>query len=178
MKKQLKHYEDIALSDKDVTDLLDNQVKIELYPNLIKYSNLDQLLGKYQACILLFEAKPKYGHWVLIFKLDNKSIEFFNPYGGYPDDSLLYIDRQFRQESNQLFPKLSQLLLDSPYELNYNEFPFQQKKADIKTCGRHCVVRLANREYEIYEYKKILDKFSKKNNLNYDQIVTYITSKI
>ena len=28
MKKQLKHYEDIALSDKDVTDLLDNQVKI------------------------------------------------------------------------------------------------------------------------------------------------------
>ena len=93
MEKILKKYEDIALSDKDVTDLLDNKVKIELYPNLIKYDNLNQLLGKYGSCILLFEARPKYGHWVLIFKLDKNTIEFFNPYGGYPDDSLLFIDK-------------------------------------------------------------------------------------
>jgi len=176
MLNKLKHYENVALSDKDVMDLLDGHVHIELYPNLHKYNNLDSLLGQYQACILLFEAKPQYGHWVLIFKLADNSIEFFNPYGGYPDDSLDHIDKEFRQNSNQLFPKLSQLLLDSPYELTFNEFDFQKKKSTIKTCGRHCVVRLANRNLGLYEYLDLLNNIRNKNKLDYDEIVTYITT--
>lgn len=175
MDKELEYYENIALSDHDVLQLLNGKVHIELYPNIYKYNTLDELLGRYSACILLFEAKPKYGHWVLIFKLNKDEVEFFNPYGGYPDDSLMHIDTEFRKSSNQIFPKLSELLLDSPYELFSNEFEIQGRGKYIKTCGRHCVVRLINRNLDIYEYMDMLDNIKKKTKMNYDEIVTYIT---
>jgi hypothetical protein len=175
METVIKNYEDVALSNGDIMRLLNGKVNIELYPNLYKYSNLDELLGPYGACVLLFEAKPKYGHWVCIFKQNSDLIEFFNPYGGFPDDSLLYINRQFRKESRQEYPILSQLLLDCPYELSYNEFQFQRKNKNVKTCGRHCVVRLMFRNLNLYEYKDLLDQLRKKYHTDYDGVVTYLT---
>lgn len=171
----ISKYEDIALSDKDIFRLTNGQCNIEVYPNLYKYSTLDELLGPFQACILLFEAKPQYGHWVLIYKQTPDEVAFFNPYGGFPDDSLMHIDKNFRKKTNQLKPKLSELLMDSRYELSYNEFDFQVKDKNIKTCGRHCVVRLINRDLDLYEYKKYLDKLSNMLNLDYDGVVTYLT---
>ena len=78
-KKTLQHYEDIALSNYDIIKLLDRRVKIVLYPDLHKYSHIDEVLGDYDACILLFEARPKYGHWCAIFKQTDNNLEFFNP---------------------------------------------------------------------------------------------------
>jgi hypothetical protein len=175
MDKIIKKYESVALSNTDVFELLGGKVNIVLYPNLHNYQNIDQILGKYGACILLFEAKPKYGHWVLIFKQNPKMIEFFNPYGGYPDDTLLSINKKFRLESNQQYPILSRLLLDSPYILTYNEFQFQERKSDIKTCGRHCVVRLLARNLTLYQYVNFLDKLCDMYHENYDGVVTMLT---
>ncbi len=84
--KILKAYEDIALSNTDITNLLNGKVNIVLYPDLYRYRSIDEVMGPFQACILLFEAKPSYGHWCAIFKTDLNTVEFFNPYGGYPDD--------------------------------------------------------------------------------------------
>lgn len=175
MDKIIKYYEDVALSDKDIFSLLNGKSNIEVYPNLYKYKNLDELLGPYGACVLLFEAKPQYGHWVCVYKQNSEQVEFFNPYGGFPDDSLLHIDKNFRKKSCQLRPILSQLLINSRYKLSYNEFDFQIKNSDIKTCGRHCVVRLDNRNLDLYEYKNFLDDLSNKLNLDYDGVVTYLT---
>lgn len=175
----LAPYEDIPLSNKDIKRLLDNSVKIELYPNLHKYDNIDDLLGPYGACVLLFEAQPKYGHWCCIFKVNENLIEFFNPYGtvadGWPDDSLNHIPKEFRRISNQMIPKLSLLMLDSPYELSYNEYQFQQHNPKIKTCGRHCVVRLDNRDKELPEYVNYLNALCDRYDVNYDQMVTLLT---
>lgn len=175
MKKSLKYYEKQALSDKDISRMLDHKVKIELYPNLHKYTNIDQLLGPYGSCVLLFESKPKYGHWCCIFKVNDRLIEFFNPYSGWPDDSLLKINIDFRKASNQLIPKLSQLMVNSPYELSYNEYQFQEYNPDIRTCGRHCVVRLIKRDLFLDEYVEYLNNIGKKYNINDDQIVTLMT---
>lgn len=175
-KKTLQYYEDIALSNHNIMDLLDGQVNIVLYPDLHKYKNIDEVLGPYGACILLFEAKPNYGHWCAIIKENNNSIEFFNPYGGFPDDSLKYIPHHFAKISNQLVPYLSLLLADSPYELYYNEFAFQKHKKNIKTCGRHCVFRVMHKHMNIYQYKNILDNLCKKYKTDYDGVVTIMTT--
>lgn len=172
----LKSYEDIALSNEDITNLLNGEVKIVLYPDLHNYKNIDEVLGPYKACILLFEAKPSYGHWVAIFKEDDKILSFFNPYGGYPDDSLDYIPYHFAEVSNQLVPYLSILMYNSPYKLTYNEFKFQKKKKGVKTCGRHCVFRLLNRDLDLYEYKRYLDALCKLYKTDYDGVVTILTS--
>src|SRR5690606_21496962 len=117
----LSRLKDIALSNHDITKLLDGQVNIILYPDLHKYTSIDQLLSPYDACILLYESKPNYGHWCALIK-HGDSIEFFNPYGGLPDASLKLINPEFRIESNQVLPYLKILMFKSPYELKYNEF--------------------------------------------------------
>lgn len=171
----IKKYQDMALSNLDLIKLLDGKANIIIYPDLVKYDSIDQILGQYGACFLLFEAKPKYGHWVCLMKRGN-IIEFFNPYGGYPDDSLDRIPMIFRKKTGQVIPLLSLLLLDSPYELEYNEFQFQKHNKNIRTCGRHSAVRLLLKDLNIYEYKTFLDLLCRKMGLNYDELVTVLTS--
>ena len=171
----LARLEDIALSNKDILELLNRQCSIILYPDLHKYKTIDDVLGPHEACIILFESKPKYGHWCAVWKLDKNTCSFFNPYGGYPDDSLIYIDDWFRRKSNQQFPYLSQLLLDSPYDLTYNEYQYQARASNIKTCGRHCVVRLFNRSLTDSQYHNYINRNIKKHNATADQIVTLLT---
>jgi hypothetical protein len=177
MSKSLKYYENIALTNFDILKLLNGKANIVLYPDLYRYGTIDQLLGQYEACILLFEARPNYGHWVCIFKLNDNTLEFFNPYGGFPDDSLRLISTKFKKKSHQDKPYLSLLMLQSSYELTYNEFQFQSRKGDIKTCGRHCVVRILNRDKSLYEYHTLLNQLCKKYNTDYDGVVTLLTIK-
>lgn len=175
MDRILEKYEDIALSNYDIMEKINKKAKIVLYPDLYKYKTIDEVLGKYGATVLLFELKPKYGHWVCIFKTNENTIEFFNPYGGYPDDSLLKINEKFRKESNQELPILSLLLLNSHYNLTYNEFQFQEKNYNIKTCGRHCIVRLLLRNMDLYEYYNFLNILRNELNISFDEIVTLLT---
>ena len=174
-------YKDIALSDKVILDLLDNKVNIVLYPDLYKYHNIDDIMGPYEAAIILFEAKPKYGHWCAVFKLNNKTIEFFDPYGkassgGHPDDNLRLISYDFRKKSNQDYPYLSILLDKSPYDLTYNEIQFQKRGTRIRTCGRHCVFRLLNRDLSLYQYEDMLNDFCQEFDTDYDGVVTIFTN--
>lgn len=176
--KGLKYYENIALSNHDILRLLNNKCNIILYPDLHKYQSIDQLVDPYNCCIILYAAQIKpsmYGHWCALIKRAN-SIEFFNPYGGIPDCCLGQIDPKVRMKSNQLLPYLMMLMEDSPYELHYNEFQFQKKGYDIKTCGQHCCVRVFCKDMNIYQYKQLLDKLCKKLKTNYDGVVTILTT--
>jgi len=180
MNNIIKELEAIALSDKEVLDLLGHKANLILYPELHKYKNIDDVLGKYGACIILFESKPKYGHWTVLFKATTTLLEFFNPYGGleqgYPDDGLEHIDLEFREKTNQLLPTLSLLMIDSPYELSYNEYKFQRLAKGINTCGRHCVVRLWCRDLTLNQYYEMLTREAHKYGIDYDAIVTVLTS--
>jgi hypothetical protein len=174
----LKDYEDIALSDKQLRRLVHGKASIILYPNLVHYKNIDEVLGPHGACFLLFEAKRHYGHWTLLFKTINNTIEFFNPYGGFPDDSLDYIPMHYRKKSNQFHTHLSELLHKSPYELEYNEFQFQKKNRNTKTCGRWCAVRLLMRYMTLYQFKEMIDLMTKLFNITGDELVTLLTMSV
>lgn len=177
----LNEYADIALSDKQVMKLINGRANLILYPDLHKYKSIDEILNPYGACILLYEAKPRYGHWCCIFKVNNKLIEYFNPYGGFeegfPDDSLEYIPIDFRLVSNQYYPYLSILMYNSPYELSYNEHAFQKHGNNIKTCGRWCALRLVFRHLSLEEFDALIKFFNKKLNISSDQLVTLLTLK-
>lgn len=177
-KNILKQYEDIALSDKQVLKLIDGKANLILYPNIHKYKNIDEILYPYGACIILFEAKPRYGHWCCIFKINNKLLEFFNPYGGYPDDSLEYIPIDFRLKSYQFYPYLSILMYNSPYELSYNEYKFQKHGNDIKTCGRWCAIRLIFRNLSLDEFYHLIKYLKDLLNITSDELVTLLTMHI
>ena len=175
MKKSISKYEDIALSDKQLFNILKGRNKLVLYPDLINYHNIDEVLGPNGMCTLLFEAKKNYGHWCCLWKLDNNTVSFFNSYGGYPDDSLNHIPDHFAKKSNQDYSYLSLLLYNSPYELTYNDIAYQKKGHDIKTCGRHCAVRLICRNMTDEEYDNYIKYFTKKFNINPDELVTLLT---
>lgn len=173
--QNLKTYENVALSDDQLMHLIGGKAKLVLYPQLVDFDNIDQVLGKHKACILLFEAKPSYGHWTCLFR-NGDNIEFFNPYGGFPDDSLKSISMSFRKVSNQDIPYLSVLMLESPYKLFYNEHDFQKHANNIRTCGRHCAVRLIFRELTLNEYDDMIKSMCKKMSMSPDEIVSLITA--
>ncbi len=164
-----------ALTDEDIRNLLDDKIKIVPYPDLINYESIDELLEPYDAVALLFEIKPKQGHWVLIHRLPNGHIEFFNSYGGrggeggYPDDCLDYVPKRYRKESNQDFPHLTQLLYECPDKIDYNQYQFQSDDPNIKTCGRWVSIRRILNDITLKDFSKI---FKKENG---DEIVTFLT---
>jgi|WetSurMetagenome_2_1015567.scaffolds.fasta_scaffold00833_5 hypothetical protein len=174
---QLIKAQNIALSNIDIMRIVNNKANIILYPDLHKYKTIDQILGPYGATFILFEAKPNYGHWCLLFKTNPGTLEFFNPYNGLPDDSLEHISDDFRKRSKQDIPYLSLLMLESPYQLSYNEHQFQEHSKNIKTCGRHCCVRFLCRRMSLKKYYKFINEYCRALKITPDQFVTALTIK-
>jgi hypothetical protein len=173
--KVLKHYEKISLSDKNLFDILDGKNSLILYPHLPNYKDIDEVLGPNGMCVLLFEAKKNYGHWCCLWKLNPETVSFFNPYGGYPDDGLEFIPEHFAKLNNEDHPYLSILLDKSPYKLTYNDFGYQELAPNIRTCGRHCAVRLLCRVMDDDEYHDYVTYFCSEYNINADEFVTLLT---
>mgnify|MGYP000846162687 FL=1 len=174
MNNILKKYKKVALSNKQILDLVNDKANIVLYPSLYKFSTIDQLLYPYNACFLLFETKPKFGHWCAIIKYGN-TIEFFDSYSGYPDDVLNYIPDDFKKISNQNYPYLTKLLLDSPYNIEFNDHKYQKYNTNISTCGRHSALRILYKNLNLKQYDKLIKKLCKITNTDPDTLVTYLT---
>lgn len=148
-----------SLSNGDINKLLDGKCNIMSYDQLSKYDNIDSAMGKYGALILLYQTKQNYGHWCCVFKRNNNTIEFFDPYGLFPDDELEFVPKNMRKVLNEDYPHLTWLLYNSGYKkIDYNSKQLQKFKGDVNTCGRHCAVRIMLRNLPIDEYIKFLGK--------------------
>lgn len=172
MNKIIKDLQSIPFSGSDIKDALDGDVKIIRYSDLKNYNSIDELLTPYNKVVLLYLTKPNYGHWCCLF-LENNILEFFDPYGFKIDKQLEFIDDNFRKKSNQDYPYLSRLLLNSPYKLTYNDKKLQENDKDVSSCGRHCCIRLIMSHIPIKKYQEML--LSKGGN-NPDDKVTYLTA--
>lgn len=118
-----------------------------------------------------------YGHWCCVMK-HNDRIEFFDPYGdALPDDEFKYIPKQFQKVSKQNYPYLTNLLYKSGMPVEYNNYKYQKKGGNIKTCGRHCVFRILNKDLKLDQYNKLIKMLSKKFKMPSDKIVTLFTIK-
>lgn len=174
MEEDIEQLMAYPLTNKDILAYLDGQANIEVYPNLVDYETIDDLLDPYGCCFLLFELKPGEGHWTLLQRLPNGHIEFFNSYGGkenqggFPDDCLEYVPKKYKKESNQDFPYLTKLLYESPAKIDYNQYKFQRLDDNVKTCGRWCLLRHVLNDFKLKDFAKI---FNKKYG---DELVSYL----
>lgn len=149
-----------ALSGQDILDLTNNETNIMTYPDLQKYKNIDEVLGKHGACVILYLTKSQnFGHWVCIIKQPNNTLEFFDSYGLPTDSELGFVSKEKRNYLNQNMPYLSKLLYNSKYNVIYNDRKIQKYAKDISTCGRHVICRINNRDIDIDDYCKILKSF-------------------
>ncbi len=172
LKKLIKNRQSKSFSDTDIMNVIDGKANLVTYDQLNKYKNLDQLLGPYKACVILYLTSSSYGHWVCIFKKGPKLIEFFDSYAIKPDSELLFVPQHFRKVSNQDYPHLSYLIYSSGYNIDYNSHKLQSKKEDITTCGRWVAIRLFLRDLSLQKFVKL---FKDHNFLNPDQLVTLIS---
>lgn len=169
---------DVALWDYDIKRLLNNKIKILTYNQLKQYNDIYDIFYPYGYFILLYMSKQNYGHWCCVL-LHKDRIEFFDPYGGNnePDEQLEHINKQFKKQSNQDYPYLTKLLYESGVPIEYNDHKFQRLASNIKTCGRHCVVRIKHRDKLIDDYYEFIIKQCKLRNMTPDEYVTYVTTK-
>ncbi len=160
-----------SLSSDDISDYLDGKIKIITYKELRKYQSIDQLLHPYDVVAILYETRPNYGHWTLMYKM-NGMIYFFDSYGLVIDDELKFVNENLREQLGESYKYLTRLVYLSPYELDYNPYQFQDLKKNVTTCGRWVLLRYSWRELNIDQFYQLLKKLRKEYNLTYDQIVT------
>ena len=182
---EIKRLMDIPLSDVQILKLVDGKANLILYPDMHKIKSIDELLNPYGACIILYESKPSYGHWTALIKLKGNEIEFFNSYGdtakihdGIPDAMLGFISESFRKKSFQNHTYLAKLMVDSPYNLSYNQYNFQKDGEFIKTCGRHTGMRIKWKHLTLDEYYRTLKQYCKEFNTDFDGAVCILSKDI
>lgn len=163
-----------ALSNDEISRLLDGRVKILTYPELSRYKNIDQLLSPYGCAIILYQTKKNFGHWIALIKQGRNVIEHFDSYGIKPDNELKFVKYNMRRELGQDYPHLTYLLYHSPYRLSYNQYHLQKMKKNISTCGRWSVARCILKDIPLDQF---VDLFKMKG-YSPDDVVTMLTYKI
>ena len=159
MDKLILDAEKIDLSGADIKRMVGGQTNIIAYERLKTYSNLEQVLSPYGSCVLLYQTRENYGHWVVLIDRGNKMLEFYDSYGLAPDEELK-LDNQFhlRIHGGKITPHLGALIQAGGWSVKYNHEQLQQQLADINTCGRYCVMRLIYKNLSIRKFNDLLTK--------------------
>jgi hypothetical protein len=149
---------DYPLSDGDIKKILGSDTQIITYPMLKGFKNIDQCFDRKGRCILLFlTTSPTEGHWVCMLRRPN-SIEYFDPYGESPEEMKEQLPQSLLSQLDESRPYLSNLMRASGLPVYYNTHSFQKDRANINTCGRHCVVRCLYAPYSVERYLKTIQK--------------------
>lgn len=159
-----------SLSNHDLMKYMKGKCKIYTYNELSKFNNLEEAFENTEVIFLLYETIKNYGHWCSILKRKN-SIEFFDPYGIFPDEELKFTDDVFRLKNNMILPHLTYLLWKSRKRVEYNNYKLQSKKFGINTCGRWNLIRAQYKDINIDNFAKLLTK----NNIPNDVLITLLT---
>lgn len=168
-----------ALSDSEMMKLVEGKARLIIYPEISEYKDIDQLLGKYRACIILYitqilEDGSVYGHWTCVFQAGWKTdtICYFDPYGDVPDYPLNFMSDVARREYGQE-PVLSSMLKNSGYKVVYNIAPLQKHNKGNAICGRLVGLRLQFRDIDGNKFAELMNSYP---NLSSDDLATLLTS--
>ena len=136
-----------SLGDDDIMKFMDNDIQITKYSDIRSMKSIDDLLGKFGRCIILFEIEGfNNGHWTLLQHCkDQKSqksyLLFFDSYGYMPENELNAIDSNIKKMTDQHRGYLLRLLYDQPLQVRYNQFKLQKLKSGVNTCGKWCCIK-------------------------------------
>ena len=187
----LKSY---SLSNDDLSDILydlhGGHCPIIKYPELENIEHVLDILENYGFVIILFmNGSLNYGHWICLTVSPNSNkknktngnkklpcLNFYDSYGIKPDSQKDYVDDNFLELSDQMKDYLTQLLLtlSKYYNIEYNEKKLQEKKKGVNTCGRHCIIRIINKDLPLDKFQKVLQT----GKLTPDQKVVKLTNML
>ena len=169
-----------SFSGQQVHDFCDGACDIITYTDLAKYDDIYNAFNGKDALVILFLTSKNFGHWVTLIDHGNHHLEFFDSYAMEPDAQLKFVPKNFRKVSNQDYPHLTWLLLNSGAKIQYNDTPLQIYNKDagreVSTCGRHVSCRVFFRRVPLKKYVKIMTKY-KKRGITPDMIVSYLTGQ-
>ena len=174
-KEETKQIARKALSDTDIRHYFPNANIVNI-PDLKQYNHIDDLIQEPTGVIfLLYESKPKYGHWVLLSKYGN-TVEFNCSYGTPIDGAIKWVNKG-KQQQLDLEPYLSQLLINSKdkYNLIYNSLDLQANSPDVADCGRFCCQRayfILKHQQPLKYYNKMLKEVKHMTGWDYDNQVS------
>jgi hypothetical protein len=165
---------DKALTNYEISAALNDEVRVIRYEDIPRFHNVQELLFPYGCCVINYPIEVDVGHWVVLLYTKNdrrqKIIEFFDPYGMFPDNEFLF------SNINKANPHyLSQILLTSHYPIEYNEVDYQRRSEGVDTCGRHVINRVLHRDWNMKKYNKT---FGPASGHDPDALVTYLTEEI
>lgn len=155
IKKTIDEYLYRPMKESELKNLVGDECNVITYKDFTNYNTLADLFKDKKNCILLVEWKENFGHWVLLMDYQN-SIEFFDPYGYFPDDQLKEIDDNFREQKNMVKRHLANLLYASPKLKYFSQYTLQNKQKEYDTCGYWCCVRLALKKLDENEFYKLI----------------------
>tara|TARA_R110002126_G_scaffold37309_3_gene112787 strand:+ start:272 stop:775 length:504 start_codon:yes stop_codon:yes gene_type:complete len=151
---------DKSLSNDEILRYMNNKCNLIQYKDIHKYKSIDELLGKYKKCVILYHTSENYGHWVCMYEYKN-IIYFFDSYGFIPDDELNYLHKDLKEELNSDHRYLTELLYNSKKPVEYNEYQLQSQKKGVNTCGRWCLMRLKYPSISVDDFYNIFNKSSR-----------------
>lgn len=149
-----------SLSGEEILNYLDYKCNLIQYKDIVNYNTIEELLGKYKKCVILYHTRKNYGHWTCIYEVKNR-IYFFDSYGFIPDDELKFLPYDLKEELNSDYRYLTKLLYESNKRVEYNEHQFQRRADGVNTCGRWVINRLKYPEISIEKYNKLFKEASK-----------------
>jgi hypothetical protein len=156
------------LSDTDLKQLVPN-INIVIYNTISQYSNIDEVLNGRPTVILFEMTENNSGHWTCMFK-EKGTVYMFDSYGLDIEQEKKYMNKKMFRKANYL----SMLLKRCPYKLDVNRTKYQEMKNGTNTCGRHCVVRIWNKNLNDSQYKDYIEGLCSENNCNPDELVLMI----
>ena len=157
-----------SLNGEEILNALDNKCNLITYSDIHKYKTIEELLGKYKKCVILYHTSESYGHWVCCYE-NNNTIFFFDSYGSKPDSQLKFLPAHLKPVLNSQHNYLIRLMYNSGKDVEFNQYALQKHSQEITTCGRWCVNRLRFPEISVNEYYTIFKQSS--NYISNDELI-------
>lgn len=168
-----------ALSDTEIQNLLDNEVPVMSYSDLIGIGLMNVLRqSPSKAVIFLVRQREDYGHWCLCFlkeRGNEQGLHCYDSYGNVPDSKNWKqgLTKKTLKQLHQENPYLLGELYNSGKAIYFNEFHHQSLDPSISTCGRHCVVRASFLDLDTDEYNDLITS----KGMSPDELVVKLTDE-
>lgn len=152
----------IALTDEQISSLLDHQIPIMSYSDLIERGVMNVLRETpSNAVVFLVRQKPDYGHWCLCWlktKGSEQGLHCYDSYGNEPDGKewKQNLTEKTLKQLNQENPYLLSQLYESGKSIYFNEYQHQNINKNISTCGRHVACRASFLDLDTDEYNDMI----------------------
>ncbi len=147
------------------------------YRSLVGYT-MQKLLPRNKSYVIIHYpvSSENQGHWVVITRF-NRTFEYFDSYGGKPDDPFSWPTSNFKWYPHYL----SSMFRRTKMKVVYNTTAFQTKKnLNVSTCGAYVVFRvltMLEMNASMQKNNQMLEHLHKTTGQSYDDIVVNYINK-